>query len=62
MILYEEFRQEMEDFIESAYDRPESLKEGIYLLIHTESRYERLDKNERLMTDRVLSEWLLSEQ
>jgi hypothetical protein len=62
MMAYEEFRQEMNDFLSSAYDRPQSMREGTYALISVEKLYARFDEGERRMADRVLIEWLLSDQ
>jgi hypothetical protein len=57
---YEEFRREMQEFVDSAYNRPESLKEGNFVLISVKKLYARFDEVEKQMADRVLCEWLLS--
>jgi hypothetical protein len=59
---YEEFRQEMTDSLRCSYIRPESQEEGSYALLDIEEMYARFYEPERLMADRVLGEWLLSEQ
>ena len=57
----DEFRHQMESYRRAADEEAMSLKDSYLALDQLHNLYQKFDTKERTLADRVLSEWVLSE-
>ena len=59
---FEEFRKEMNEYRKSADERAKELKDPQIVSEKLHSLYRSFDAQERTMADRVIAEWVLSDE